>query len=101
MTITSELLAPIRPNNGEVGDNMHEEGDGAAEEAMGEDKERAEAEEELRKPKPAARPQTPTKEEVHEHEVTHLPYRSWCKHCLRGRGVSAPHPTRTSRRKSE
>ena len=37
MTITDELLAPIRPNNGEVDDNMHEEGEGAAEEAMGEE----------------------------------------------------------------
>ena len=36
----------------------------------------AEAEEEMRRPKPAARPYTPTRAEVYEHEVTHLPYRS-------------------------
>ena len=53
---------------------------------------RAEADEEVRKPKPANRPYTPTRMEIYEHEVTHLPYRNWCKHCVWGRGVSAPHP---------
>ena len=24
-----------------------------------------------------------SKEEVDKHNVTHLPYRSWCKHCVR------------------
>ena len=47
--------------------------------------------EDARKPKPASRPYTPSKEEVYEHEVTHLPYRSWCRHCVCSRGVSAPH----------
>ena len=46
----------------------------------------AEVGEELRKPN------TPTKTQVYEHEVTHLPYRSWCWHCVFGRGVSSPHP---------
>ena len=38
---------------------------------------RAEADEDVRRPKPAARPHTPTRAEIYEHEVTHLPYRSW------------------------
>ena len=50
----------------------------------------AEVEEEVRKPKPAARPYTTTRAEIYEHEVTHLPYRSWCRHCVHGRGVSSP-----------
>ena len=37
------------------------------------------------------RPYTPTSEEAYEHEVTYLPYRSWCKHCVFGKGVSSPH----------
>ena len=41
-----------------------------------EDEHRAEVEEEVGKPKPAARPYTPTRAEIYEHEVTHLPYRS-------------------------
>ena len=45
----------------------------------------------VRRPKPASRPYTPTREEVYEHEVTHLPFRTWCKHCVFGKGVSSPH----------
>ena len=30
---------------------------------------------------------TPAKAEREEHEKTHLPFRSWCKACVKGRGV--------------
>ena len=33
----------------------------------------------------------PSKKEVDEHERTHLPFRSWCAHCVRGKGQSHPH----------
>ena len=36
-------------------------------------------------------PGEPSKPERIEHEMTHLPYRSWCKHCVRGRGKQMPH----------
>ncbi len=36
-------------------------------------------------------PKEPSKEEKLEHEMTHLPYRSWCRHCVRGRGKQMPH----------
>ena len=42
-------------------------------------------------PRVATRPYTPTKAEVEAHEVTHLPYRSWCAHCVAGKGISSPH----------
>ena len=33
-------------------------------------------------------PELPTEEEVRQHLLCHLPYRSWCHHCIsRGRGV--------------
>ena len=35
-------------------------------------------------------PRTPTAEERREHEMTHLPFRSWCRHCVRGRGKEEP-----------
>ena len=38
-----------------------------------------------------ADPTKPTKREFEEHEITHLPYRSWCWACVRGRGKEAPH----------
>ena len=31
-------------------------------------------------------PREPSKEEREEHEKTHLPFRNWCRHCVRGRG---------------
>ena len=36
-------------------------------------------------------PGQPTAKEHQEHMATHRPYRSWCKFCVMGRGVSAPH----------
>ena len=36
-------------------------------------------------------PKLPSPEEVKEHEMTHLPYRSWCVHCVRGKGKSMDH----------
>ena len=31
-------------------------------------------------------PREPTDEERRDHEMTHLPYRSWCEDCVKGRG---------------
>ena len=39
-----------------------------------------------RKPKRRADPREPTQREREEHEVTHMPYRNWCRHCVKGRG---------------
>ena len=41
--------------------------------------------------KKARDPKLPTEEQVEEHNKTHLPFRSWCPHCIRGRGMNAPH----------
>ena len=38
-------------------------------------------------------PQLPSKEEVDEHNLTHLPFRNWCHHCIKGTGRSADHRT--------
>ena len=31
-------------------------------------------------------PRMPTSDERKEHEMTHIPFRNWCRHCVRGRG---------------
>ena len=31
-------------------------------------------------------PRVPSQDERREHELTHLPFRSWCEHCVKGRG---------------
>ena len=41
----------------------------------------------------------PSKEEVDLHNVTHLPYRSWCPHCVRGK-ARRRHRRRMRRMKS-
>ena len=42
-------------------------------------------EEEAELPKRICREWRPSKEEVDIHNRTHLPYRSWCPHCVRGK----------------
>ncbi len=39
-----------------------------------------------RKIKKMLDPKLPTAEEVRQHDITHMPYRNWCPHCVRGRG---------------
>ena len=41
-------------------------------------------------------PRTPSPAEVAEHELTHLPFRNWCRHCVKGRGKEAPHRKQTT-----
>ena len=36
----------------------------------------------------------PTQEEVDLHNTTHLPYRSWCPHCVRGKARRRNHRKR-------
>ena len=41
-------------------------------------------------------PLMPTAAERAEHELTHIPYRSWCSGCVRGRAKQADHRTSKS-----
>ena len=36
-------------------------------------------------------PRQPSEEEGRTHNLTHLPYRNWCEHCVKGRGREADH----------
>ena len=36
-------------------------------------------------------PQRPSQKEVDAHELTHLPFRNWCRHCMKGRGKEMSH----------
>ncbi len=46
-------------------------------------------------------PQTPSQQEVDAHELTHLPFRNWCRHCMRGRGKDMPHKKSPAEKVSE
>ena len=48
-------------------------------------------EEEGRKGFGMTTPPMVSRKEREEHELTHIPYRSWCPHCVRGRGRNQPH----------
>ncbi len=61
-------------------------GDAGSAEMRGEGDERQEE----RKPRRVADPMKPSVHEVEEHELTHLPRRSWCWACVHGRGREAP-----------
>ena len=41
--------------------------------------------------KPMRAPALPNLEEIEAHNVSHIPYRAWCSHCVRGRGKSFAH----------
>ncbi|CAJ1440802.1 unnamed protein product, partial [Effrenium voratum] len=36
-------------------------------------------------------PIKPTADEVRQHNISHIPYRSWCGHCVRGKGRALQH----------
>jgi len=46
-------------------------------------------------------PGAPSAEEVARHSATHLPYRSWCKHCVNGRGTAHPHVSQHNSKEGE
>ena len=50
-------------------------------------------EEEVVAVRPARTPCSPTRAEREEHESTHLPFRSWCRHCVAGRSDNPHHQT--------
>ena len=51
----------------------------------------AEVCEESRVPKKMQNPMLPSKAEREMHELTYVPFRSWCEHCVRGRGEGMRH----------
>ena len=42
----------------------------------------------------------PSKEEVELHNLTHLPYRSWCPHCVKGKAKRRHHRRKETNRVS-
>ena len=47
--------------------------------------------EEDREVKKLGDPRLPTDKEKEDHERTHLPFRNWCYHCVRGKGRDLDH----------
>ena len=92
-TIEVPLISPLHdlglngPDNAER-DSVQEQRD------EGQEVEEVE-EDEVRTPRVPHDPGRPTRKELAEHLPLHWPFRSWCRHCVRGRAVSSPHKRRT------
>ena len=56
-----------------------------------------EEQQEAKRAKGVPTPQQPTEQERREHELTHLPYRSWCPTCVQSKGRQDNHPKQTSK----
>ena len=76
------LIAPAEEAEGEKDDDAYEQ---TAHDHT-EDKIEVEVEE-AADLKVATSPVRPSAAEVEEHDITHIPYRSWCDACARGRGL--------------
>ena len=40
------------------------------------------------------KPEEPTQKEFEDHMISHMPFRAWCPHCVKGRAKSEPHPVK-------
>ena len=43
-------------------------------------------------------PGQPTQKEIEEHRIDHMPFRSWCEHCVAGRATGEQHRTADDKR---
>ena len=88
---------PVRPDQeGAPASEGADEDAGGVSEGEGSESRGAEAtevgeQEQALEPKVARDPGQPSARKIAEHAVTHLPYRSWCPHCVRGLGRNAMH----------
>ena len=57
--------------------------------------------EEGRSPEAMAVPEGPSEKEREEHNLTHIPFRDWCEHCVRGRARRRAHRKRNKEIKQE
>ena len=46
---------------------------------------------EVRSSRTVSQPRVPSEQERREHELTHVPHRCWCEHCVRGQGSEYGH----------
>ena len=81
---SSTPVSPWEIEVGGLGDEDHEQIE------CGEEKESEEA----KSPEVLRDPGAPTPKEVEQHNVTHLPFRSWCPHCVSGKAQDRQHKKR-------
>ena len=72
-------------------EEVEEEKEGLGQDGIRPDPQNREKQEESRKPKKNTKVHTPTRDEVEDHERHHCPFRAWCRHYVKGRGMNAQH----------
>ena len=87
MSVASQ--SGIRPIDVNGGEEVAAVGSWDPESLSGEKEEETEAGEEQRGVVGMLDPRQPSEEERRARNLTHLPYRNWCEHCVRGRGRDA------------
>ena len=85
-TVTTTGPVPVRPLLAPI----DEESAPMEDDEGGEDELMQEEAEEGRRPLFRKSENQPSSQEVQEHMKTHIPCRSWCAHCVRGRGEMIP-----------
>ncbi len=103
----ASVLCPISPageNEEGKAENIDEDMNGNAEngnedqngnaENINEELEEQGQEEERDEAKTRKDPGQPTREEINRHNITHLPYRSWCPICVKAKGKIRAHLAR-------
>ena len=93
-TVTTMGPVPVRPLLAPVDEESAPMEDGE----RGEDESMQEGADEGRRPMFRKSENQPSSQEVQEHMKTHIPYRSWCAHCVRGRGRNDHHRSGGGRR---
>eukprot|EP00973_Karenia_brevis_P021534 2959621-Karenia_brevis.AAC.2 len=90
-TVGEEAVTSV----GEGGGVHQEGGSSSSNPSNKEDEERVDIddseEEDVKQAEGMTTPNTPTAEEYRTHRLTHLPYRSWCAHCVRGKKRNPAH----------
>ena len=80
-----------RRRHGDKGLEGPEIADGEQTEEIQQAESEDDLEDESRKVTRMLDPKLPTDTEVKERQLTHLPYRNWCHHCIKGRGKEGNH----------
>ena len=82
-----EMMRPFDPEEDNRGGTM---GDSARDNPTVSEREEEEHNEAVQ-PRVRTSPKQPSAAEVEDHMVTHLPFREWCPHCVKGKSGSRPH----------
>ena len=96
---SAQFFSPVRPSeimNTEVEPGQGGDNEVSNEEDVFEEKENNDDSGEAVDVKIMKRPEEPTQDEIDKHMCTHIPFRSWCSHCVMGKAKNNRHEKRSN-----